>query len=282
MLRLTIPALDVLLATTCPPSLSAPLSYRLSVIRRYKVLVPLNAADIDTGTEDSTLTGGDKPKKEKSKTPGATPFDLLDSIIIDTTAAKSIKKNVAKARQNDDPIKKFVQSQLPEQEIDSIGVSDEADLELNVLVNADKAIEVKNKAEREDIEELQEEEDYMDGSEEPTIVEEADTIINKDISDPLDAKSVMEMLNGTGVSVDGNGMVDDATKKYICTTKLLMRSLMRETTICRSVPNHMIVGRLNWKRIGGWGCSTITSFRFVCVCIRAVWLPMSTFELDFK
>ena len=208
--------------------LSAPLSYRLSV-RRYRVLVPLNAADIDTGTEDSTLlhkTGDDKPKKEKSKTPGAMPFDLLDLVINDTHAAKSIKKSVAKATQTNDPIKQFVQSQLPEQEIDCIGVSDEADLELKVFMDDDATIQKAHKAEREDIEELQEEEDLLDGSKGPTIVEEND-VINKDISDPLDAKSVMEMLNGTGVSLDGLGLVDDNTKEYICTTKLLMRNLMR-------------------------------------------------------
>ena len=209
--------------------LSAPLSYRLSVIRRYRVLVPLNAADIDTGTEDSTLlhkTGDDKPKKEKSKTPGAMPFDLLDLVINDNHAAKSIKKNVAKATQTNDPIKQFVQSQLPEQEIDCIGVTDEADLELKVFMDDDAAIQKTLKAEREDIDDLQEEQDLLDGSKEPTVLEE-DSVINKDISDPLDAKSVMEMLNGTGVSVDGNGLVDDITNEYICTTKLLMRSLMR-------------------------------------------------------
>ena len=193
-------------------------------------MVPLNAADIDTGTEDSTLlhkTGDDKPKKEKSKKTGAMPFDLLDLVINDTHAAKSIKKNVAKAPQTNDPIKQFiVQSQLHEQEIDCIGVTDESDLELKAFMDDDATIQKALKAEREDIEDLQEEQELLDGSKEPTIVEE-DSVINKDISDPLDAKSVMEMLNGTGVSADGNGLVDDITKEYICTTKLLMRNLMR-------------------------------------------------------
>ena len=62
------------------------------------------------------------------------------------------------------------------------------------------------------IEELQEEEDLSSGSTEPTMVADAGEI-DTTISDPLDTSSVMEMLIGTGVSIDGNGLVNDVTKE---------------------------------------------------------------------
>lgn len=191
--------------------LSAPMSYLL-FIRRFRVSVPLNASDIDTGTEDSTLhkTDDDKPKKKpEPKTPGAQPFDLLDLIKKDAAS----KKHVANTKKTDDPIKQFIkQTQLSEKEIDSIGVDDDASLEIKALVAADISLDATNTTERETIEELQEEEDLSSGSTEPTMVADAGEI-DTTISDPLDTSSVMEMLIGTGVSIDGNGLVNDVTKE---------------------------------------------------------------------
>ena len=194
--------------------LLSPMSYRL-FIRRFRVSVPLNASDIDTGTEDSTLhKTDDKPAKEpKPKTPGAQPFDLLDLIKKDAAIKKHV--GVANTKKTHDPIKQFIkQTQVSQQEIDAIGVDDDASLEIKVLVAADTALDAANKEERESIEELQEEEDLSSGSTEPTMVAN-DGEIDTTISDPLDTSSVMEMLIGTGVSIDGNGLVNDATNEHI-------------------------------------------------------------------
>ena len=193
--------------------LSAPMSYRL-FIRRFRVSVPLNASDIETGTEDSTLrkTDDDKPNdKPEPKTPGAMPFNLFDLINKDA----AIKTHVANTKTKGDPIKQFIkQTQLSEQEIDSIGVEDDVSLAFKALVAADKSLDATNTAERETIEELQEEEDLSSGSTEPTMVAN-DGEIDTTISDPLDTASVKEMLIGTGVSIDGNGLVNDATNEHI-------------------------------------------------------------------
>ena len=221
MLCLTIPALDDLSFTTCSDvHISAPKSCRL-FIRRFRVSVPLNASDIDTGTEDSTLhkTGDDKPKKPEPKTPGAMPFDLLTLISKDAKDA-AIKNRVVKTKNKNDPIKQFIQqTQLSEQEIDSIGVADDVNLELKALEAEDISLDAANTADRDIIEDHQEEEDLKDhstssSSTEPTIVADAGEI-DTTISDPLDTSSVMEMLIGTGVSIDGNGLVNDATNEHI-------------------------------------------------------------------
>ena len=177
------------------------MSYRL-FIRRFRVSVPLNASDIETGTEDSTLrkTDDDKPNdKPEPKTPGAMPFNLFDLINKDA----AIKTHVANTKTKGDPIKQFIkQTQLSEQEIDSIGVEDDVSLAFKALEAEEKSLDSTKKAELETIEELQEEEDHSTGSTEPTIVADAGEI-DITISDPLNTASVRAILIGTCVSLDG-------------------------------------------------------------------------------